>query len=165
MVIFIESIIGCILFTIPIFILSKNPIEGIHDYPPAIIAKVKEKGIIDDTQVPGSKKVIVKKSLFALIIVFICAVVVYYINGARGFLQGFGYTYLLWTIVDWYDAIIIDCLWFCHDKRFVIPGTEGMKEYKDYWFHIKGSVKGMLIGLPVALLVGVMVALVTFVVR
>lgn len=75
-VIFIESIIGCILFTIPIFMLSKNPIEGIHDYPPAIIAKVKELGMIDDTQVPGSKKVIVKKSLLVGVMVALITFVV-----------------------------------------------------------------------------------------
>lgn len=26
--------------------------------------------------------------------------------------------------------------------------------YQDYWFHIKGSLKGQVLGLPVALLVG-----------
>lgn len=46
----------------------------------------------------------------------------------------------------------MDCLWFCHSKKVVIPGTEGMKEYKDYLFHIKGSLKGMLLGLPVCAL-------------
>ncbi|MBD5119315.1 MAG: hypothetical protein HDT37_09475 [Clostridiales bacterium] len=49
---------------------------------------------------------------------------------------------------------MIDCLWVCHGRRIRIPGTEGMKEYQDYWFHIKGSLKGQIIGLPVALLAG-----------
>ena len=56
--------------------------------------------------------------------------------------------------MNWYDAFVIDCLWACHDRRVRIPGTEDMKEYQDYWFHIKGSLKGQLLGLPVALLVG-----------
>lgn len=160
MVILFESIVACIVFTIPLIILSRNPLAAIYDYPPAIIQRVKELGLIDDTQLPRSKKVIIKKSVAALIIAFLCALLVYHVNGARTFLQGFGYTYLIWTIVDWYDAFVIDCLWFCHEKKFIIPGTEGMKEYKDYWFHIKGSCKGMLIGLPVALLVGLFVTLI-----
>lgn len=159
MIILIESIVLCILFTIPIVMISKNPLIGIHDYPPAIIQRVREMGLIDDTHLPRSKKTVMKKVVAALFIAFLCALIVYYVNGARSFLEGFGYTYLLWLIVDWYDAFVIDILWFCHDKRFVIPGTEGMKEYKDYWFHIKGSLIGMTYGLPVALLVGVIVAL------
>lgn len=32
-----------------------------------------------------------------------------------------------------------------------------MKEYKDYLFHIKASLKGMLFGIPACLLVGLLV--------
>ena len=59
--------------------------------------------------------------------------------------------------MDWWDALVIDCIWFCHSKKAVIPGTEGMKEYKDYWFHIKGALIGMLYGVPAAILVGLIV--------
>ena len=65
----------------------------------------------------------------------------------------------LWNIVNWWDAIVLDCLWFCHCKKVIIPGTEGMKEYKDYLFHIKGSLKGMLYGIPASLLVGILVVI------
>jgi len=121
--ILIESIIACILFTLVIFIMMKNPINMIHDYPPAIQNKAKELGIITDEQ------------------------------------KGFLYSYLLWNIVDWWDAIFIDCIWFCHSKKVIIPGTEGMKEYKDYLFHIKESLKGMLFGLPTCVIVGLFVLL------
>ena len=57
---------------------------------------------------------------------------------------------------NWFDALILDCLWFCHDKHFVIPGTEDMtKDYHDYWFHIKGALIGMLLGIPAALVAGI----------
>lgn len=63
-------------------------------------------------------------------------------------------------VVDWYDALVIDCLWFCHSKRCIIPRTEDMTTaYHDYGFHIRGSVKGMLIGPQVCLLVGGLTAL------
>jgi len=42
--ILIESIIACILFTLVIFIMMKNPINMIHDYPKAIQKKCKELG-------------------------------------------------------------------------------------------------------------------------
>ncbi len=36
--------------------------------------------------------------------------------------------YALWNVVNWFDAIVLDCLWFCHDKHFVIKGTEDMEK-------------------------------------
>jgi hypothetical protein len=83
-----------------------------------------------------------------------------YINGCAAFLSGFGVSYLLWLIVDWYDALILDCVWFCHSKRCIIPGTEDLTDaYHDYMFHIKGSCAGMLIGLPCCLIAGIIAML------
>lgn len=68
--------------------------------------------------------------------------------------------YALWCVVDWFDAIVLDCLWFCHDRHFVIKGTEDMvKDYHDYWFHIKGSLIGMVLAIPAALIAGLIVIL------
>ena len=160
MILFVECIFLCVLFTIPLLIMGKNPLSGINNYPTAIIRRVQELGLIDDTQLPRSKKVIARKLIAAIVIAIICALTVYYVNGSRTFWQGFATTYLIWTVVDWYDAIVIDWIWFCHDPHFVVPGTEDMvKDYHDYWFHTKASLKGMLIGLPVALIVGGLVAL------
>ena len=160
MILFFECAVLCVLFTIPLLIMNRNPLHGINNYPPAIIQRVRALGLIDDTQLPRSQKVIARKLMAALVIAVICALVVYFVNGARTFWEGFSVTYVIWTVVAWYDAVIIDWVWFCHDPRFVIPGTEDMaKDYHDYWFHAKASLKGMLIGLPVALAVGGLVAL------
>ena len=72
-------------------------------------------------------------------------------------MQGFGYTFVIWLAITWYDALILDCLWFCHSKRMRIPGTENMQEYGDYLFHIKASIIGTLIGLPACAIVGLVV--------
>ena len=32
-----------------------------------------------------------------------------------------------------------------------------MKEYKNYWFHIKQSLIGMILGIPACILVGMLV--------
>lgn len=114
--------------------------------------------MIQKNKMTGSKAVYVKKLFGAILIAIVCAGVVYFVNGVRDFAAGFGYSYLIWTVVNWYDAFVIDCLWVCHDKCVRIPDTEDMKEYQDYWFHIKGSLKGQLMGLPVCLLVGDLIA-------
>lgn len=62
--------------------------------------------------------------------------------------------------LDYHDALGIDCLWFCHSKRCVTPGTKDITDtYHDYMFHIKGSCVGMLIGLHGCLITGVIATL------
>jgi len=158
--IIIESIIACLMFTIMIFaIMYFNPLIMIHDYPPAIQNKAKELGLITDEQKGYSKTDIIRKIIAIIFFGFVLAFTVHKFNGADTFIKGFLYSYLLWNVVNWWDAIFIDCIWFCHSKKVIIPGTEGMKEYKDYWFQIKGSLKGMLFGLPACLIVGLLVLL------
>lgn len=72
-------------------------------------------------------------------------------------MAGFINSYIIWLIIDWYDAFVLDCIWFCHSKKVRIPGTEDMKEYKNYWFHIKQSLIGMILGILACILVGMLV--------
>ena len=60
-----------------------------------------------------------------------------------------------------FDALVIDTIWFCHSKWWVIPGTEDMTEaYHDYAFHWKWFFLGLLLSLPLALILGGIVALI-----
>lgn len=158
MILLAESIIFCLIFTIIAGGMTYlNPLSMINSYPPAIQEKVLELGLITKEQKSRSIKSIFKKLIALFLLVLMIAVVVHKFNGANSFMEGFKYSYILWVIVNFWDAIIIDCLWFCHSKRVIIKGTEGMKEYKDYWFHIKGTLIGCLYGLPACLLVGLLV--------
>ena len=56
----------------------------------------------------------------------------------------------------------MDIIWFCHDKQFRLKGTEDMvKEYTDYWFHIKESFKGEIIGATICALAALVVYFIT----
>ncbi len=158
MVLLVESIIACLLFTLLAGGMTYfRPLSMINNYPKAIQDKVKELGLIKEEQTSTSKKTIIKKIFAFIILVLLIAFVVHKYNDADTFFKGFIYSYIIWTSVNWCDALLIDCLWFCHSKRVIIQGTEGMKEYKDYWFHIKGALIGMLYGIPACLLVGLIV--------
>ena len=88
----------------------------------------------------------------------IICVVLRYINGYITFIESFKYGFLLWTIVNLYDAIVLDIIWFCHDKHFIFKGTEDMvKEYHNYWFHIKGFFIGETLALVICALAGVII--------
>ena len=160
MVWILELLVLFLLFTLMVVpAVIKNPISMIHDYPEDIYKKALELGLVKDSQNRSSKKFLIKRLVAIAILGIFFGLVVYYFNDADSFIKGAVYTYLLWTAANWYDCIVIDWIWFCHSKRVIIPGTEGMKGYKDYKFHAIGSLKGMLLGLPTAIVAGIFVTI------
>lgn len=158
----IEALVLCAAFTAVVMpSVLKNPIAWVTDYPPAIGERCRELGLIPEKKGGSVKKLIVTKLGRLIFSVAIFAAIVIGINGADTFLEGFGISCGLWAVVAWYDALVMDCLWFCHDRRVRIPGTEDLEAaYHDYWFHIRMSCLGMVLGLPVALLTGAAAALI-----
>ena len=102
-------------------------------------------------------KLVAKLCASILFLAIIC-LVLRYINGYTTFTESFKYGFLLWTVVNLYDVIILDIIWFCHDKHFVFKGTEDMvNEYHNYWFHIKGFFIGELLAVVICLLAGLII--------
>ena len=158
-IIIIETIILGLLFTIMVYKMSRNPIKELYNYPHKIQERVKSLEQYKN-DIPTQKKKISVKLVASLIIIIVISLIMKYINGCNSFLDGFKYSFIIWSIINWYDAIVLDCIWFCHDKQFIIKGTEDMvDEYHNYWFHIKGSIIGEIIGLFIYLIVGMIVSL------
>ena len=103
---------------------------------------------------------LIRKGVAVVVFIVLFALIIKKVNKANTFLEGFTISYIIWLIIAWYDALIVDCLWFCHSKKVRIPGTEDMKEYQDYGFHIRQSLIGSLIGLPACLAIGAIVAVI-----
>jgi len=157
MILVIESVVLCLLFTVMVYIMSREPIKTLYNYPPKIQERVKA---LDEykEKIPTKKNKIFAKIIASVLIVIIISVVLRYINGYTTFIEGFGYGFLLWTIVNIYDAVVMDIIWFCHDPYFVFKGTEDMvDEYHNYWFHIKGSLIGEILALAICAIVGVVI--------
>ena len=157
MVIVVESIILCALFTLMVFIMSREPIKTLYNYPPKIQERVKSLPEYKDL-IPTKKNKLVAKVIASIIFLAILCAILRYINGYKTFLESFKYGFLLWTIVNLYDAIVLDIIWFCHDKHFIFKGTEDMvDEYHNYWFHIKGFFIGELLALIICTLAGTVI--------
>lgn len=157
MIIAIECLTLIVLFTFMIIIMSKNPIATLYNYPPKIQKRVKSLEEYKD-KIPTTENKIIAKSFFTIIIVLVISLILRYVNRYTTFIEGFGYSLLIWTIINIYDAVVIDILWFCHNPKFVFKGTEDMvKEYHNYWFHIKESLKGEVIGAVVCILIGLVI--------
>lgn len=157
MILVIESVVLCLLFTVMVYIMSREPIKTLYNYPPAIQERVKSLDEYKD-QVPTQKNKLTAKLGAMVLFVIILSLLLRYVNGYTTFKEGFGYGFLLWTIVNRYDAIVLDIIWFCHDPYFVSKGTEDMvSDYHDYWFHIKGFFIGEALALIVCLLAGLVI--------
>ena len=60
------------------------------------------------------------------------------------------------NLVDW---LLLDWLVFCTitPNFVVIPGTEGMAEYKDYFFHFRGFLVGTIFSVTAGLVIAILV--------
>lgn len=160
MILFWECLIAVLLFTLIVVPMTlRNPLASLGDYPPAIRARCEELGLVEKKERRFSKAELVRKIIAVLACAALLAFVLLKINGDRTFLKGFLDAYLIWLVITWYDALVLDCGWFCHSKRVRIPGTENMRAYRDYAFHIRQSLIGTLLGLPACLVVGLLVAI------
>lgn len=74
------------------------------------------------------------------------------------FVNAFGVVFVF-NLVDW---LLLDWLIFCTitPQFVVVPGTEGMASYQDYWFHFRGFVLGTLLSAISALVIAGIVFLI-----
>lgn len=153
--IIIECIIFCLLFTFMVYIMSRDPLKMLFDYPPLIQERVKSLDEYKD-KIPDNKYFV--KVIFSILLIIIFSLILRFINGYESFIDGFRYGFLIWSIVNLYDFIILDVIWFCHDPHFVIKGTCDMvDEYHNYLFHFKGFLVGEILGVIVCALAGLII--------
>ena len=157
MIIAIESVVLCLLFTVMVYLMSRDPIKSLYNYPPKIQERVRTLDEYRD-RIPTQKNKLAAKSAASLLFVIILSLVLRYVNGCTTFAQAFGYGFLLWTVVNLWDLIVLDIIWFCHDPHFVFRGTEDMVgDYHDYGFHIRGFFIGEALALAVCAAAGLIV--------
>ena len=157
MILVIEGILLCALFTLMVYLMSRDPIKTIYNYPPRIQQRVRSLKEYEG-MVPTRKDKLSTKLLACVFFIIVISLILRFINGCTGFRDAFLTGFILWTIVNRYDAIVLDIIWFCHDPYFVIKGTEDMvSDYHDYMFHIKGFFIGEIIALAVCLISAVVV--------
>ena len=142
MILAIESVVLCLLFTLMVYGMSRNPIKQLYNYPPKIRERVRSLPAYEG-RIPAQKNKLAAKLSASVLFVVILSLILRYVNGCTSFLQAFGTGFLLWTVVNFWDALVLDILWFCHDPHFVLKGTEDMvSDYHDYGCQIKGFCIG-----------------------
>ena len=156
MTVLIESIIACVLFTVIVIIATRSRREAfVNDYPPVITENLRDMRMIAEKPTSG-KSDIIRKLISIIIFAIIFALVLRFVNGISEFAEGALTAYLLWLVVDWYDFLVIDVLCAPFDKFYRAAKVSAF-DRSAVWFHFKGSVKGMMIGIVFAPLVGLAV--------
>lgn len=160
MILLAEIIILCILFSAIIIIgTKKDPLGGLHNLPKSIQERVSELPEYKDrnVQVVSAKKRILKKLPALVVLAFVfCAMI--YGTGARTFLQGFLYTFIMWTAIKLYVTLALNCGWYAHTTSVWIKGTEDMKaEYQNYKFYLSSIPRSLLVGAVVSVLVEIVI--------
>jgi len=128
-----------------------NPRIFLHDYPPEIQERVPPKSKSEKrlSYVFG-----IPFMILLLVGTFLSTQAIKEQGNAPFWALWVNATGVLWVfnIVDW---LILDWLMFCTiTPRFVvIPGSEGMAEYKDYRFHFRGFLHGTVYSIIGGLLI------------
>ena len=158
MVFLIESVAACVIFTLLIKLISHNRQEVFtNDYPPVVTNKLRELGLIAE-KTPAKKKDIVRKLTAMIVFAILFALLMRYVNGIENFWEAALTVYCLWLVVDWYDFLVMDILLAPFDKFYLKSGISAFDK-SAVWFHFKGSLRGMILGIFCALLVGLIVPL------
>lgn len=160
MILLIECIAACVVFGIAIVgsVLS-NKVFWLQEYAPA----VQERFLSLHPEYKATDKkaslfgIIAKKITVCLFFILVLLFMVY-ISGARSFINGFVNCYIIWFVVNWFDVFVLDIGLFAKWKKCRLPGTEDMD--KEYSSNNRKSIIdgfiGMVIGIVVALAVGVL---------
>lgn len=158
MVFAVESIAACVLFTVLLEIATFHRREVfVNDYPPVVTAKLRQMGLIAEKP-PAKRNDMIRKLIAIMVYAVLFTLLLRYVNGITTFLKGALTAYALWLVVDWYDFLVVDVLLAPFDKFYKMAGVSAF-EKSAVWFHCKGSIKGMVIGMIFAPMVGFIIML------
>ena len=154
--ILIEGIVMCfVLLIICVVGKANGPVGLVVFYEQEVKDRVVALGLT-------TKEKIQKTSIITVIARFVPMIVlvplmVYGINGAKGFWDGYWQMLVILMISGLFDRIFIDWWWVGHTKAWIIPGTEDLMPYI-YGKTLARKWLGTVVGFPIlaAILAGVM---------
>ncbi len=128
MLIFLEGIVMCFVLLITCVVaIANGAVGGVALYEDDVQKRVVELGL---TTKKAIKKRLIALALAMYIPLFtLVPVMVYCVNGAAGFWNGFWQMTAIMWIMGLFDRLFIDWYWVGHTKAWEIPGTEDLKPY------------------------------------
>ena len=128
MLIILEGLVMCFVLLLSCVIaISNGAVGGVALYEEDVQNRVVELGYTTKEKI---KKTLIWLSLAMFVPLFtVVPFMVYYINDAVGFWDGFYQMTLILWIMGIFDRIFIDWYWVGHTNSWNIVGTEDLKPY------------------------------------
>lgn len=146
MLILIEGIVMCfVLLLVCVIGIANGPAGLVTFYEPEVQERAIELGLT-------TRERINRSAMLSGIAMFVPAFLlvpymVYGINGAEGFREGFVQMAAISLIYGLFDRLFIDWWWVGHTRTWVIPGTEDLMPYIA-GRTLVGKWVGTFVGLP-----------------
>ncbi len=128
MLLFIECIVACfVLLLVCVVGIANGPVGLVCLYEKDVQDRVVELGLTSREKIKRATAI----SSIALLapLIFLVPYMVYEINGAKGFWEGFWQMAVILWAMGLFDRIFIDWYWVGHTKAWLIPGTEDLMPY------------------------------------
>ncbi|NLZ36909.1 MAG: hypothetical protein GX897_05465 [Clostridiales bacterium] len=107
--------------------IANGPVGLVVLYERDVRDRVVELGLTTPEKMKKNS-VITVLALFVPVLTVVPALV-YFVNGARGFRDGFLQMTCIYLIMNIFDRLFIDWYWVGHTKAWEIEGTEDLKPY------------------------------------
>lgn len=147
MILIMESIVMCFILLLYCAVgIANGPVGLVVLYEDDVQARVVELGLTTKEKI--KKSFIISCVVLFLPLVTLIPAVVYGINGATGFWDGFWQMTVILLIMGLFDRFFIDWYWVGHTKAWIIPGTEDLQPYVPKKVLIRKWV-GTIIGYPI----------------
>ena len=159
MLLLIEGIVMCfVLLMVCVVGIANGPVGLVVFYEDDVQQRVVELGLTTKAKIKKTMA-ITCIALYAPVLI-LTPLMVYGINGAVGFWEGFWQMSVILWIMGIFDRFFIDWYWVERTKAWIIPGTEDLMPYIPKKVLIRKWV-GSLVGFPMiaAMIAGVMTLL------
>lgn len=120
-------ILGILLIGICAFGIRNGAVGMVHLYHQNVKDRCVELGLTTHEKISKNSKTFKAVCVPGYVIyILIC---VYGINGARDFLTGFWQMFVILSVMNVMDRLLVDGWWVGHTKAWIIPGTEELRPY------------------------------------
>ncbi len=144
--IILEGMVMCFwLLLICVIGIANGPVGLVIFYEQDVQDRVVELGLTTKEKI--KKTTVISTTALFLPLFTVVPYMVYDLNEARGFREGFLQMASILLIMGLFDRLFIDWYWVEHTRTWIIPGTEDLMPYIPLKTKI-GKWTGTLVGFP-----------------
>ena len=119
--------LGALLVIVCALGIRKGAVGMVHLYSPEVQGRCVKLGLTTHKKI--KRNALIFKAVCVPGYIAYVMVCVYALNGAKGFVQGFGQLLVILSVMNLMDRLLIDGYWVGHTNAWEIPGTEDLKPY------------------------------------